>query len=93
MFGCSQSSLFVQQQHANVPRDQNGGLGRWVNKQRFSQRQAKLSKERGKLLSDIGFVWDGRFEREEELWSGWFHKLKQFKEEHGVSLLLHCHSS
>ena len=43
----------------NVPRyyEANKSLGRWVNTQRTAYRNNKLSEERVRKLTEIGFVW------------------------------------
>ena len=53
--------IYYKDQHgdSNVPIDYkpNKSLGRWVNTQRTSFKNNKLSKERTRLLNQIGFVW------------------------------------
>ena len=46
--------------HTNVPQNDNENkkLGKWVMNQRSAKKKKKLSKERVKLLNEIGFNWD-----------------------------------
>lgn len=59
-------------------------LASWVERQRTSRSKGKLSKEREKKLTKIGFIWDFK-EINERAWQEKYHQLVAFRKEHG-----HC---
>jgi hypothetical protein len=75
--------FIAREGHANVSQNQiaNGiNLGRWVSKQRASNKGGKLSSERVKLLEDLpGWAWDALSSQ----WEDGFTRLKVFSEREG----------
>lgn len=74
--------------HCNVPLKQPGGLGRWVKRQRYQykllqsgNKKANMTKDRIKILNDLGFVWD----LHQVQWDKMFGELLEYKKVHG-----HC---
>ncbi len=61
---------------------ENPVLAKWVARQRQSRKKEALSKERVRLLDEIGFTWQ---HRERGTWEDRYQELVQFKTEHG-----HC---
>lgn len=72
--------------NADVPDrwKENPVLAKWVARQRRSRKQEALSKERIRLLDEIGFTWQ---HRERGTWEDRYQELVQFKTEHG-----HCNA-
>lgn len=71
----------------NVPRGYgNTGLGNWVSRQRYSNRQNELSKDKIDKLNLIGFQW-GELKANSEfaVWMKSFSKLKAFFNKYGHS--------
>jgi exonuclease VII small subunit len=64
----------------------NHGLGSWVKRQQVqynlytSGSKSELTKERVRLLNDLGFVWS----RRNNQWNEFFQQLKRYSEEHGT---------
>ena len=70
----------MREGHSYVPQHHIEGafrLGQWVNLQR--KRQKKLHTERKRRLDSIGFVWDPRQARWEEM----FARLRDYRSKHG----------
>jgi len=61
----------------------NRQLGIWVNNRRNDRKNNKLNKERIDKLNEIGFVWDVL----EAVWEDMLQQLKQYKDEHGDTLV------
>lgn len=76
-------SFKEQHGHCNVPSSwpENPGLDRWVGTQRQDQQKGRLSEERQRRLSGLGFIWDAL----DAAWEDQFAALVQFKAQHG-----HC---
>lgn len=68
----------------NVPGtyEENQPLANWVNYQRRSRLYTKLSKDRIKMLNDIGFEWTAP-PRQNIAWNEKFQELKLYKSKHG----------
>jgi len=68
--------------------EQNKKLGLWVMTQRrqnilmMAGKPSRMTKERKRLLNDIGFVWILR-ERRHKVWKQRIEEMKKFKEDHG----------
>jgi len=77
-----------QQKHNGIcnvsSRDhQDGELGRWVAKQRWSYRQGLLTKERRDQLEAIGFEWTTNVEQSwQDQWTGMLKRLQAYQQEH-----------
>ena len=67
--------------HCRVPgrSKDHASLGRWVLRMRSYRRQGKLSQERIRRLTQLGFVWDAF----EEQWERMFAALVEYKKAHG----------
>ena len=79
--------LQYKNEHGNtlVPQgyEDNLQLGRWVCNQRHRYKNNQLPPERVQKLNEIGFVWDPL----EAQWLERFHELRQYKNEHGNTLV------
>ena len=64
----------------NVPKNQ-GQLGTWVNWQRHTCREGKLSDERVQRLNELGFEWNPR--GTPTAWNERYEQLKEFRSKHG----------
>ncbi|HTJ48854.1 MAG TPA: helicase associated domain-containing protein [Cyclobacteriaceae bacterium] len=72
--------------HARVPQyfKDNKKLGNWVSRQRRSNTEGKLSKEKKKRLNEIGFLWKEDIERiREEAWENRYNELVRYKKANG----------
>ena len=66
----------------DVPRSKEQlGLGKWVDKQRYNYKKNKLSQDRLKRLSSIGFKWEQRGLTEK--WETRFNELRRYNAKHG----------
>ncbi|OEU08651.1 hypothetical protein FRACYDRAFT_196285 [Fragilariopsis cylindrus CCMP1102] len=71
----------------NVPR-KDPRLGEWVNTQRKQKNRYEaglktaMTDEKLQHLSDMGFEWSVKKEREDAMWNQRYEELKKFKEEH-----------
>ena len=67
--------------HCNVPRNypQNPKLSSWLTTQRLDKRKGRLFKERAQRLTKIGFTWEPRTQRDEDM----FLVLLDYKNEYG----------
>jgi len=80
-----------QYRHCLVPHDfpTSPSLAGWVKRQRHQyklfqkQKQSFMTKERIKILEDVGFVWDSH----EATWHERLEELLKFKKEHGSCLV------
>ena len=78
--------------HCRVPTEweEDASLSRWVIMMRQYRRRGKLSEERIRRLTELGFVWDGALqarmeEVHEEIWESKYAALIEYKRVHG-----HC---
>jgi superfamily II DNA or RNA helicase len=69
----------AQHGHINIPVNVSTSLGNWVSNQRKNLKSGELDSYRKKQLDEIGFVWDVRDEKWEEM----FNELLLYKAEHG----------
>ncbi|OEU11360.1 hypothetical protein FRACYDRAFT_143813, partial [Fragilariopsis cylindrus CCMP1102] len=80
----------MKNKHCNVPR-KDPKLGRWVDTQRTEKKnyeaglKTSMTDEKLQHLSDMGFEWNVRKERDDAVWNQRFEELKKFRDEHG-----HC---
>ena len=61
----------------------NPQLGIWVSTQRDQYKRGKISDERIRRLNELGFVWEAN----EAAWKVRFNELKEYKREHGDTLV------
>lgn len=59
-------------------------LGQWSHRQRDLHARRKLSQERAKLLSKLGFPWEKTDERQSH-WSGQYARLQEYRNRHSDS--------
>lgn len=72
--------------HAKVPQDfkENPALGSWVAKQRRRKTEKALSREKVKLLNELGFLWKEDIARmREQSWENKYQQLVHYKRKHG----------
>ncbi len=69
---------FEKYKHSNVRQD-DGILGKWVQKQRTENNKNKLSNEKKILLNKLNFVWDAKDAR----WMMKYELLKEYSEKKG----------
>jgi hypothetical protein len=83
------NTCLVPQDYAEDPE-----LGTWVANQRRRSKQGKVRLDRAEKLASLGFVWKARELNKKRVqkpgkydskWMEMFHKLREYKEEHG-----HC---
>jgi hypothetical protein len=67
--------------HCNVPASQGSELGEWVSKQR--NRRARLSPERKRRLTKLGFVWRINSMSARKTWDERFRELIAFRQRFG----------
>ena len=81
-----QELVAYKQEHGDclVPREEkHNELATWIQNQRAFKKRGKLSAERIKRLSELGFVWD----QIQQVWEDRFQELAAYKLEHGDCLV------
>ena len=58
-------------------------LWNWVSGQRNRRNNGTLFPEQIRRLDEIGFIWDWQSVKNDENWMEWFHKLEEYKAQHG----------
>ena len=71
--------------HCNVKQcwEEDPGLGKWVNGQRFRRSKGLLDAGRTRLLNELGFIWGWQKLNNDEAWMKRYRELEKYVQDHG----------
>jgi Helicase associated domain len=76
--------------HCNCPKtyDKDPSLGKWVSKQRLQNNRGQLTKERKKLLEDLGFVFSFQAKKKQQEWNHMYEMLKACQDKDSTEFIV-----